>query len=391
MFISQWLNEQRQSRTADYVVDNTLAQLKERSRALDQYAPLTTKLGRDWLAYITEQVDPIASLVATGQEYPGTRKGKFNQVATQMFKAALQFHWTEDMQWRLKETQEFARAKGITVQNISVGNGKMQIGQDNNLAETIFGTLASLVRGHVNLLDFLAWQVLQTGTMQYSDPRTGLNIDLDWRKALDARNNHFPARLTGAREWTAYETANGIQDLIDMHYIYKYDNGFPADEIAMSEKLLHILLRQKSTKEAVVSSMTIGYTMTGTPSIEQLNEVLSRRMLPRIITVDDHFDLDVSNTGSTEPTRFLDETRVVFLKRGCLQRVLGGTLENDGKAGIYQRTYQKSKEPPLDISSTASMMIVTAPAISKMGMSRQVCTTAAIDSTMNIADFALPG
>jgi len=133
--------------------------------------------------------------------------------------------------------------------------------------------------------------------------------------------------------------------------------------------------------------MTIGYTMTGTPSIEQLNEVLSRRMLPPIVTVDDHFELDGDNTGKSQPTRFLDETRVVFLKKGCLERVLGGTLENGGKAGIYQRTYQKSKEPPLDISATASMMIVTAPSVSKMGMSRKVCTLADINDTMSIADF----
>lgn len=389
MFVESWLSGQRESRTADYVVDNTLAQLKERNRALDMYAPLKTKEGRDWLAYITQQMDPIASLVAPGQEYPATRKGKFNQVATKLFKAALQHHWTEDMQWRLKETQEYAKAKGITVQNISVGNGKIQIGQDNNLAETIFGTLSSLVRGHVNLLDYLAWQVLQTGKMQYVDSRTGLDIDLDWTKALDCKHNHFPSRLTGPRAWTEYATANGIQDLVDMHYIYKYDNGFSADSIAMSEKLLHILMRQDSTKEAVVSSMTIGYTMTGTPSIEQLNEVLSRRMLPTIVTVDDHFELDGDNTGDNQPTRFLDETRVVFLKKGCVERVLGGTLENSGKAGIYQRTYEKSKEPPLDISATASMMIVTAPSISKMGMSRQVCTSAEINSTMNIADFSV--
>jgi hypothetical protein len=387
MFVESWLSGQRESRTADYVVDNTLTQLKERSRTLDKYAPMKTKTGRDWLAYITHQIDPIASLVATGQEYPGTRKGKFNQVATRLFKAALQHHWTEDMQWRLKETMEFAKAKGITVQNISVGNGKMQVGQDNNLAETIFGTLQSLVRGHVNLLDYLAWQVLQTGKMAYTDTRTGLNIDLDWTKALDATYNHFPNALTGARKWTEYDTANGIQDLIDMHYIYKYDNGFAADEIAMSEKLLHVLLRQEATKQAVVASMTIGYTMTGTPSIEQLNEVLSRRMLPPIVTVDDHFELDGDNTGKSQPTRFLDETRVVFLKKGCLERVLGGTLENGGKAGIYQRTYEKSKEPPLDISATASMMIVTAPAISKMGMSRKVCELQDINDTMSIADF----
>lgn len=387
MYVENFLKGQRESRMADVVVDNTLYQLKERSSVLNKYAPMSTKEGRDWLAYITYQIDPIASLIATGQEYPGTRKGKFSQVATRMFKAGLQHHWTEDMQWRLKEVQEFAKAKGITVQNISVGNGKIQVGQDNSLAETIFGTLASLVRGHVNLLDYLAWQVLQTGKMTYNDTRTGLNVDLDWTKALDCQHNHFPAPLSGSRQWTELDTADGLQDLVDMHYIYKFDNGFSADEIAMSEKLVHLLLRQKAVKEAVVASMTIGYTITGTPSLEQLNEVMERRMLPKIVMVDDYFELDGDNTGVSQPTRYLDETTVVFLKKGCTERVLGGTLENKGKAGIYQRTFQKSIEPPLDISTTASMMIVTAPSISKMGMARKVCTIQDLESTMHIADF----
>jgi hypothetical protein len=387
MYIEGWLKEQRQSRTADYVVDNTLNKLKERSRVLDKFVPMKNKDGRDWLAYITEQIDPIASLVATGQEYPATKKGKFSQVATRLFKAALRHEWTEDIQWRLKEVQEFARAKGVTVQNISVGEGKIQTGQDNSLAELIFGTLSALVRGHVNLLDYLAWQVLQTGKMSYTDSRTGLDIDLDWTKALKSTYNHFPAALAGARQWTEYATADGLQDLIDMHYIYKYDNGFGADEIAMSEQLLHSLLRQDSTKAAVVASMTVGNTMTGTVSIEQLNEVMRRRMLPPISLVDDHFELDGDTTGNLVPTRFLDPTRVVFLKKGCVERVMGGTLENSGKAGIYQRTYQKSVEPPLDISATASMMIVTAPTISKMGMSRKMTTSALLETAMNISDF----
>lgn len=389
MFVDTWLKGQRESRTADLVVDNTLKQLKERSRVLDKYVPMKTKEGRDWLAYITEQIDPIASLVATGAEYPATKKGKFSQVATKLFKAALRHEWTEDIQWRMKEVMEFSRAKGITVQNISVGEGKIQTGQDNSLAELIFGTLGSLVRGHVNLLDYLAWQVLQTGAMQYNDTRTGLNINLDWKPALESTYNHFPAPLSGARMWTEFETANGIQDLVDMHYVYKYDNGFGADEIAMSEQLVYMLLRQKSVREAVVSSLTVGATITGTVSIDQLNEVLRRRFLPPIITVDDHFSLDVSNTGDNAPVRFLDPTRVVFLKKGMSERVLGGTLENNGKAGIYQRTYEKSKEPPLDISATASMLIVTAPMISKMGMSRIVTTQTNLNAAQNLADFAL--
>lgn len=389
MFIESWLSQQRQARTADYIVDNTLVQLKERSRVLDKYMPLKTKDGREWLAYITQQIDPIASLVSPGAEYPATKRGKFSEVQAKLFKAALRHEWNEDVQWRMKDVQEFAKAKGITVQNISVGEGKVAVGQDNSLAELIFGTLAALVRGHVNLLDYLAWQVLQTGAMNFNDSRTGLSINMDWKPALKSPHNHFPSALTGDRKWTEHETANPIQDLVDMCFIYKQDNGFAPDEIALSEMLLHQMLRCKSTREAVVSSLTIGSTMTGTVSIEQLNEVLRRRLLPPIVTVDEHFQLDGDNSGSDLPTRFLDPTKVVFLKKGIGERVLGGTLENNGKAGIYQRTYEKSKEPPLDISATASMMIVTAPTIAKTGMCRQVVTESDLNLAMNLADFAL--
>lgn len=388
MFIETYLRGQREARTADMLIDTTLRQLKERSRVLDQYVPLKTKDGRDWLAYLTTQLDPIASVVATGQEYPATKKGEFSQVQARLFKAALRHEWNEDLQWKMKEVSEFAKARGVTIQNISVGEGKIQVGQDNNLAENIFGTLASLVRGHVNLLDYLAWQVLQTGAIQYQDTRTGLHINLDWKPNLKTNYNHFPEALTGTRKWTEFDTANGIQDLVDMHYVYKYDNGYGADALCMSEQLVQCLLRQKSTKEAVATSLLVGGTsVTGTVSIDQLNALLQRRFLPPITTVDDHFSLDGDNTGSNIPTRFLDPTRVVFLKKGMAERCLGGTLENGGKAGIYQRTYEKTKEPPLDISATASMMIVTAPTIARLGMSRKVTDLVDLETTMNISDF----
>ena len=391
MFVESWLKEQRQARTADLVVNNTLKQLKERSRILDFAAPLKTKEGRDWLAYITQAIEPIASLVATGAEYPATKKGKFNQIQAKLFKAALRYEWTEDVQWKLSEVKEFADLRGITVQNISVGYGKIQLGQDNSLAELIFGTVSALVRGHINLLDYLTWQVLQTGKINYVDTRTGLSIDnLDWTQALDAPHNHFPLPVytnSAGRAWDQLDTANGLQDLVDMHYIYRYDNGFPADKICMSEQLLLALLRQKSTKEAVVQSMTVGYQITGTPSIDQLNEVMTRRFLPQIEIVEDQFELDFDTNGSTTPTRFLDPTFVVFVKKGMAERCLGATLENKGKAGIYSRTYQKSENPPLDITVTASMLLPCAPAISKLGFARKMSNITDLNATMNLTEF----
>ena len=385
--VATWLSEARQSRTADLVVDTTLRQLKERSRVLDKYSQMKTKEGRDWLAYITTQIDPIASLVAPGADVPSVRKAGFSRVQAKLFKAAIRHEWDEELQWKLKEVKEFAQARGITVQNITTSEGKVSVGQDNNLAEMIFGTLTGLVRGHANLLDFLNWQVLQTGAMTYTDSRTGLRIDLDWKPAIKSQYNHFPAALTGNRRWTEHETADPIQDLVDALYIYKMDNGVGPDEICMSEQLMHQVLRCKSVRESVVSSLTIGSAMTGTVSVEQLNEVLRRRFLPAITLEDSYVQMDPDNNGSDAFTRFLDPTRIVFLKKGATERVLGGTLENQGKAGIYQRTFEKSKEPVLDISTTASMMCVVAPTISKTGFSRQVTDANALAVAQNLADF----
>jgi hypothetical protein len=396
--IETYLKEQRTAAVANLVINNTLRQLKERSAVLTKYVPLIEKDGRDWLAYIGQTVDPIASLVSTGAQYPSTRKGEFSRIQARNYKAAIQFEWDEDTQWRMQELNEFAKLRQITIQNIQVENGKTVIGQDNELAKVIFGTLASLVRGHINLIDYLAWQVLQTGAMKYNDLRTGLNIDLDWKKAIELRKNHFPTPVyqtpagvetvdTLKRAWTALDTCDPIQDLVDMHRIYQYTNGFPADEIAISQELLLTFLRATSVKEAVVSAQVIGSVIVGTPSIEQVNDVMRRRFLPPFTVVQDQVELGDAN-GATVPTRLLDMNRVVFLsKQMQAQRILGGTLENGRKAGIYTRTYQKSMEPPLDITATASMQIVAAPTIGKTGMSRIVCKQPDLDLVTNVADF----
>jgi len=396
-YIENFLKEGRAAKAADLVVNNTLRQLKERSKVLNTYVPLVEKTGRDWLAYISTTVDPIASLVATGQDYPEAKKGDFSKIQARNYKAAIAYHWDEDTQWRMAEVSELAKIRNITIQNIQVSEGKVQLGQDNELAKNIFGTLASLVRGHINLIDYLAWQTLQTGKMQYTDQRTGLRADLDWTKAIGIRANHFPFPIYQTdfagtetvdslkRDWTQHETADPLQDLADMHTQYKYTNGFPADEIAISERLLLNIARCKSVKEAVVAANVIGNVITGTPSIDQLNEVMSRRFLPKFVLEDGQVELSDAN-GASAPTRLLDEGTVVFLSRqGQFNRILGGTIENNQRAGIFQRTW--SKTPILDISESVSMQLIACPTIAKCGMARKVAKNVNIASSISLADF----
>ena len=395
--IENFLKEGRAAKAADLIVNNTLRQLKERSKVLNTYVPLIEKTGRDWLAYITTTVDPIASLVATGQDYPEAKKGDFSKIQARNYKAAIAYHWDEDTQWRMQEVSELAKIRNISIQNIQVSEGKVQLGQDNELAKNIFGTLASLVRGHINLIDYLAWQTLQTGKMQYTDQRTGLKANLDWLKAIPLRRNNFvyPVYQTDfagtetsdslKRDWTQFATADPLQDLVDLCANYKYVNGFPADEIAISERLMLNLVRCKSVKEAVVSANVLGNVITGTPSIDQLNEVMTRRFLPKFIIEDGQVELSDAN-GASVPTRLLDEGTVVLLSRqGQFNRILGGTIEAKGRAGIFQRTWEKT--PILDISETASMQLIAAPTIGKTGSARKFAKQSLLETSVNLAEF----
>jgi hypothetical protein len=170
-----------------------------------------------------------------------------------------------------------------------------------------------------------------------------------------------------------------------MHTQYKYTNGFPADEIAISERLLLNIARCKSVKEAVVAANVLGNVITGTPSIDQLNEVMSRRFLPKFVLEDGQVELSDAN-GASAPTRLLDEGTVVFLSRqGQFNRILGGTIENGGRSGIFQRTWAKT--PILDISETASMQLIAAPTIAKVGMARRMAKAVNIASSISLQDF----
>jgi hypothetical protein len=172
-----------------------------------------------------------------------------------------------------------------------------------------------------------------------------------------------------------------------MHANYKYVNGFPADEIAISERLMLNMVRCKSVKEAVVAANVIGNIITGTPSIDQLNEVMTRRFLPKFVLVDDRVEI-TDETGASIPTRVLDEGTIVFLSRQAqFNRILGGTLENGGRSGVYVNTYTKAGDPPLSITNTASMQLISAATISKTGSARKMAKLANLEASENLAEF----
>lgn len=372
-YIATWLNEELQSRQADMVVDETLWELTQRSKILDQYVDTKMYDNRNFLMYITKQINTMASVVAPNGAIPSTRKGQFRKITAESFKVGLRHEYDEEDQWQLKDAIELAQARGITVQNM-MNNGEVIRGSNNDLAALLFGNLAGLVRSVGELLEYMTWQVIQFGAINYTDPRTNMVIDLDWKdSSLVTAGDHFPSAPVDVL-WTAANraTANGIQDLYNDINLYYDSTGTAPDAIFMSRKLWQELLQQKSTKEAASSLFLDGGTaLQGVVAPERLQAVLETRGIPKVITFDERTEMDVTPGTSGGNIRFLNTDRYCFIKKGKIIKAMGGVIENEGRANVYQRTYTDPVNQVRDISEVIARIVPVAPEASKFLLSRR--------------------
>jgi alkylhydroperoxidase/carboxymuconolactone decarboxylase family protein YurZ len=368
-YIAQWLNEAHQNKMADLVIEDTLSDLTRRDTTiLDPYVPLKTYTSRKFLSYVMEQLNTIASVIAYGAEPPVTQHGTFRKITAEMMKSSLAYVWDEEYQWHMKEAMEEAAAKGITVQRKRDQNGKVQA-TNADLASFIFGTIQQLALAQVELLNHMTWQVLQTGKIDRTDPRTGVKTQISYlnpygRTATGTTTSgdlHFPDALTGSggstidktHKWSEFATANGVQNLYDAVDQYVDTNGFAPDYIYMSRKLLNKLMQQASTKDSA-SSLTV--TQVGTVSPAMLGAILEARGIPPIKTYDEKFKNELADQTLSN-ARFLDDNKFVFVKESMGERAMGPTLENNGKEGVYVTTYEKSKVPPTDVTQTVATIL----------------------------------
>jgi hypothetical protein len=343
-YISSFLSQAQNNKVADMVIETTLANLTHRSNLLDSFCPFKTYTSTKFLSYIFDRINPVASVIAYGTEAPATRQGTFTPVAMELIKTGIQYVYDEKTMWDMKHAMEEANLKNIQVSDVVGPRGQYIQGSNNDLAKFLFGTIEQVARAQVELLDVLTWQVLQTGQINRTDPRTGVTLSMDYRNPHDTTYNHFPAALTGGARWDQLATANGIQDLFNAVDTFSDTNGFAPEKIVMSRKTYNNLLQQQSTKDAV-SSATV--TQVGTASPEQLDLVLDRRGIPPIIRFDEMFQNPLIDATVTK-TRFLNDDRFVFLCENMGQRAMGPTLENDGQTGIYVVTKEIKSHPPVD-------------------------------------------
>jgi hypothetical protein len=335
------------------------------------------------MAYVTDKVITLASVISYGAEIPRTNTGKLRKLTSELVKIALSYHYDEELQWRMREARKMAGAESVYVQDMVMADGTVLKGSNNSLADYLFGRVEDLSRSIVDTLNQMAWQCVQYGIVNHTDFRTNTTTQIDWRDP-DADYNHFPDALTATgntaephlNQWTDFENADGIQTLFEDLDTFIDTNGFIPDRTVMSRRARNNLLQQKATKEA--ARARVGGQNLSTVSPEQLNDILEVRDIPPIVTFDEMYEIE-KNDGTTMRGRFHAENRYSFLCKDMGERAMGVTLESaDGlegqpKQGIFVRTYEKQKSPMLDVSEAiaTALPIVVNP---KKLFSRQVWT-----------------
>ena len=383
-FVADWFNDLQQNREADIIVDDTLAYLRKREGVLDPYMPMKEYDSRDFLAYVTDKVVTLASVVSYGAEIPKTQTGKLRKITSELVKIALSYAYDEETQWRMMEAMERAGDKGVYVQDMKMPDGTTLKGSNDSLSTYLFGKIEDLSKSVVDTLNVMAWQCIQHGKVSFTDYRTNTVTEIDWKDS-EANYNHFPSALTNtgntgkpaSRQWTDYENANGIQTLYDAVDTFIDTNGFVPTETIMSRRAKNNLLQQKSTKEA--ARARVGGQNLSEVAPEQLNDILRIRDIPPITVYDEQYQIEDSD-GEVSKGRFHAENRFSFMTQNMGERAVGVTLEsksslNDNpKKGIYLRTYEKQKQPILDVSEAiaTALPVVVNP---KYLYSQQVWTT----------------
>lgn len=370
-FIQSWLAQKIQQKEVDMIVDDTLSYLKQRSGLLDPYFPIQTYDSRNFLAYVVERINTIASVIAYGANIPTTAQGRLEKVTSKLLKVGLARVFDENKQWEMLEAMQAAQLKGITVQDMKMSDGSVQRGSANDLAGYIFGNIEDLVRGCMDLLNVLTWQAIQFGEVNFVDYRTNTTTVIDYK---DPKYDMFKPALTATGNtvdkhlnmWTDHANADGIQTLFLLVDNFIEVNGFPPDCLVMSRRARNHLLQQQSTKEAARQMMAA--TQVGTVSVDMLGGILMAREIPTVKTFDEMYQVE-NEKKEVIKGRFLNENRVVLMAEKAGVRAIGPTLESVSdampginampKSGVYVAAEELEKSPPQDaLKATATMVPV---------------------------------
>lgn len=365
-FIQKFLDDKVVAKAADTMINETLRYLYERNAIIAECVPIKETSSFDWKGLLFKEEAPVATLVADDQEIPIRSFGKFEEVIASGFNIADSYMYDESTMKDMYKAMSDANLQGTSVMSYRDEKGNIsKPGTNDDLAQIIFGSIATLTKGIVDKLDSLTWEALQTGSISTSSLNTNIDIKGINYKDPNADYNHFPNALVDTgnataklNRWSDYENADGIANLYDAIDIYTDTNGFQPKYICMSRKLFNHLRSQKSTQRAVASS----FNTIGIVSAERLLDTIKNNLIDsEIKIIEDRYQVrDVK--GRVQRVRFLNEDTIVFMHPQMGQRWVAPTIDSvsnmveEGntvlrpKPGLFIKTYERQVQPKRDVT-----------------------------------------
>lgn len=338
--VASWLNQSYQNKEVDLIVEETHGQIiKDKDDILTPYFPIKQYMDRNFLGLIVKKVQPIASVVGYNGKVPNTRANQFKQLISQLVKLGLQAEFDEETQFRMHELIQKAKYQNKSVSNMVLPNGQMVSGVDDRFVnDFIYSRPKDLVMGIHNLLRLFSWQIIQTGGINHTDLKTGIQTTLDWKDPAATYNN-FPSALTatgsgqpiGTVVWTDYDNADGIATIENSMMDYYDLNGYFPDAITLSRRLSIDLGRQSK-----VINRAKGYNLFNSGSsvgLNIINQIISMEVGHefKFIIDDKRYDLTEGIDGEDTTVRYHADNKFSFLTKNMGERALGTTIESKDK------------------------------------------------------------
>jgi hypothetical protein len=336
-FVEFFEGTHRTKTQAARIIDETFHKLMLSTSDLDRQMPATSYADADLLIMRMNKSKPtIASLIAEEGEIPIQRnRVELSSERLGELKVGKQILW---------KANDFKMLRKLGMSDVP-----QQVRQE--IERTIFQVGADMVPSLYEKATMLAIKIATTGQCIFTDPLTGIEVELSYSDLTDAAL--MPAALTGNARWDQPATANALTNL-ETHARAFYDKfGYYLPEITMRDHSLQDMKAQTSVRRALLARR--GATQIDAEVIADLYledaeviDLIKQRTKCTTVTIVDSMYSEEQADGTVVDKYFLDDDTYYFSEPRFIERAFVPTVEKNFAPGIYTRTREINDAPRVE-------------------------------------------
>lgn len=336
----------RNTRQVAAAIDQTEFELRENMGPLDALFPVTSYPSTDLLLLKMKGDITVASIVAPDQELPND-PGQF-QLTEELISRTLigkQHVFTDKEYEALNKMQTYLATGGSQATAIIQATERY-----------LFGIAAEMPMSINAKHLILLMQVLTTGACDYTDPLTGLRVQMTYN---DRVSGLFPAALAGNDRWSQPTTAEGLHDLELLSEVWRGIHGSKPRFMLAHYRDLRKLAAQDYTKEALAATVGTDSTLADALYLGTMYDATSLQLQPgalldlirertgveRVLVVDRQYTERALNGVVTKREYLPNHTIVFGDEEGSYERARVPFKENNWSPGVFVRTKELDDAP----------------------------------------------